>query len=143
MEYIGRMAEITLCIICLTLAPAGSMMHNYEKQKQNQLTVQAEMLCGKIRQNGVFAREEYSQFCRMMKRRYPDYAFEIMIARKYVMPVQNSASAAGMPVKILYRTDIEEMLAAGEEIVMEGTVFVSISIYGKDNFFYTCGGEVW
>lgn len=143
MEYIGRLAELVLCIICLTFVPAGSMMQSYEKQEQNQLTVQAEMFCSKIRQEETLAREEYERFCERLKQWYPNYDFEIMIARKYVMPARKGSTAVGMPVKIFYRTDIEEMLAREEEIVLEGTVFINVSVYGEDDFFYTCGGEVW
>ena len=146
MEYIGRMVEIVLCMICLTLVPVKNMQKIWEQQKENTLHVHTERFCAKIKENGCLTKEVYWQLGEMVERYDANATFELMIARRYLMPAQQEGGAGygyGMPVKILYRAEIEEMLLEEGTMVLDGMVFISISIYGRDGMLYSCGGEIW
>ena len=143
MDCVGRMAELFLCILCLTLVPAKSILQTRGRQEQNQIEVRAEQFCGRIKQEKSLTRSDYEHFKEIF-RVCPDYDFELTVARRYVMPVAITDKNAqnGIPVKLLYRPELEEEFSDREEISLRG-VFINISVYGKDGYFYTCGGEVW
>ncbi|MDE7326102.1 MAG: hypothetical protein K2N63_07495 [Lachnospiraceae bacterium] len=139
MDCIGRMAEIFLCILCLTLIPAGNALKTCQNREKNAAEIQAERFYWQIRQEKSLKAEDYAQFKKFFSQ-FPDYRFELTVARRYVMPAGRTPK--GFPVKIMYRVELEEKLYGKEEIFLGGNVFVNISIYGKDGYFYTCGGEV-
>lgn len=141
MEYVGRMAELLLCVICLTLVPAGHMLAEVERQKENALEVHAERFYAGMRQGGGLTRGAYGQFAALVREYEPDGGFELMLARRYVMPT-GTKGEPGMPVRILYRTDIEEILFKEGEIALDGSAFISIMLYGKDGLSYCCGGGI-
>ena len=142
MECMGRMTGIFLCVICLTLVPAGHMLADVEKQKANVLEMQAERFYAGMRQGRRITREAYGQFEDMVKEYCPDGSIELMLARRYVMPVQEGGSS-GIPMRILYREDVEGLLLKEGEIVLDETVFISIRLYGKNGLSYCCGGGIW
>ncbi len=143
MECMGRMAEILICIVCLTIVPAKSMLQLYGQQRENVAGVEAERFYAGLLREGRLTKEAYGQFQEIMGQRCGDKSFEVMVARRYVMPAgEKGGASAGFPVKILYRADLEEIFQKTDELVFEGTVFVSVSIYDKDGLLYVCGGEV-
>ena len=105
--------------------------------------VRAERFYQKIRQEEGLKAEEYGQFEKFFWH-FPDYNFELSVARRYVMPAKSSGDGTfdGLSVKILYREELEQMLCAGGEIFFGEDAFINISIYGKDGYYYTCGGGI-
>ncbi len=144
MEYIGRMVEVLLCIICLTLVPAGNMLKICEQQKENVLQVHMERFYAKIRGERCLTKQAYGHWKETVGQYGANTTFELMVARKYVMPAQQEGGAGyGMPVKILYRAEIEEMLLAEGMILLDGTVFINISVYSGEELLCSCGGGIW
>lgn len=141
MDCVGRMAEILLCILCLTLIPAMDVLQNHRSRERNYIEVQAEEFCGRIKQEKCLKKVEYERFKTLLSS-CPDYDYEFSVARRYVLPVGMEERQDRLLVKIKYREELEEELRFVEEIVLED-VFIHLSLYGKDGYVYPCGGEVW
>lgn len=143
MECMGRMVGLLLCVICLTIVPANDMLRLYDGQQGNVIEVETERFYAGLLRQGSLTKEAYGQFQERMEGICGAKSFELMLARRYVMPAGGETAASpGLPMKILYRADLEEMFLETDEIVLEGSVFVSIAVYGRDGLLYGCGGEV-
>ena len=141
MDCVGRMAEILLCILCLTLIPATDILQNNKSRERNYIEVRTEELYGRIKQEKRLPKAEYERFKTLLAS-CPDYDYELSVARRYVLPVNAEEAENHLPVKIWYREELEEEFCFAEEIILEDAFF-NLSIYGKDGYVYPCGGEVW
>ncbi len=141
MDCVGRMVEILLCILCLTLIPATSILQNNKSRERNYIEMRAEELYGRVKREKCLQKTEYERFKNLLAA-CPDYDYEFAIAKRYVLPVGMEEIENRLSVKIKYWEELEEEFCFAEEIVLED-VFFHISLYGKDGYVYPCGGEVW
>lgn len=143
MECMGRLAGLLLCIVCLTIVPAKSMLRLCDERQKNVAEVRAKRFYAGLLREGSLTKEAYGQWKELMGEIDGVERFELMFARRYVMPAGEKGGASpGLPMKILYRADLEEMFLETDKFVLDGSIFVSISIYGRNGLLYSCGGEV-
>ncbi len=86
MDCVGRMVEILLCILCLTLIPATSILQNNKSRERNYIEMRAEELYGRVKREKCLQKTEYERFKNLLAA-CPDYDYEFAIAKRYVLPV--------------------------------------------------------
>lgn len=90
----GRWINIVLCILCLTIIPAGSQAVQWREQLEYYLISETELLKYKIRQKGALTIEDYQQYRNIFEKLAGEYDFDIAVARSYVMPADETVLLA-------------------------------------------------